>query len=101
MSRSNGKDAHAYLLSLLPVPHPCPLSHFVNYFVPLSENMFNLQQSATEAGRNSEAKMWEVLIGQIWSGLVGYCHAPRDLPEVRSHPLKLQHVDNQMRHLDI
>lgn len=46
--------------------------------------MFDLQQSATEAGRNGEAKMWEVLISQIWNGLVGYCHAPKDLPQVRA-----------------
>ncbi|GJJ06213.1 hypothetical protein Clacol_000403 [Clathrus columnatus] len=80
--RSKGQEPNAYLLPLLSVPHPSPLSHFVNYFVPLSESMFNLQQTAEGAGRNSEAKMWEVLISQIWNGFVGYCHAPKDLPEV-------------------
>ncbi|KAF8521281.1 NUC173-domain-containing protein [Hysterangium stoloniferum] len=79
--RTAGLEPHAYILPLLAIPHPSPLSHFINYFVPLSERMFDLQQTAEREKRNNEAKMWDVLIGQIWSGLVGYCHATQDLPE--------------------
>lgn len=45
--------------------------------------MFDLYQKAETEGRANEAKMWDVLIGQIWAGLVGYCYNTRDLPEVR------------------
>ncbi|KIJ49356.1 hypothetical protein M422DRAFT_59161 [Sphaerobolus stellatus SS14] len=79
--RSAGAEPHAYLLPLLVIPHPSPLTHFVNYFVPLSERMFDLNQTADVEGRANEAKMWDVLIGQIWTGLVGYCYNTRDLPE--------------------
>ena len=81
--RTLGSEPHAHLLPLLVIPHPSPLSHFVNYFVPLSEKMFDLNQKADAEGRANEAKMWDVLIGQIWTGLVGYCHNTRDLPEVK------------------
>jgi ribosomal RNA-processing protein 12 len=57
------------------------LSHFVSYFVPLSERMFGLQQTAESEDRQSQAKLWSVLIGQIWTGLVGYCWATKDLKE--------------------
>lgn len=78
-----GKEPRAYLLPLLSQPHPSPLGHFVSYFVPLSERMFNLQAKAEAEGRASEAKVWSVLVAQIWSGLSGYCHAPPDLKTVR------------------
>lgn len=45
--------------------------------------MFDFQQVAESEGRQSEAKMWSVLVGQIWAGLTGYCCAPVDLKEVR------------------
>jgi ribosomal RNA-processing protein 12 len=82
--RKAGGEARAYLLPLLTQPHPSPLGHFISYFVPLSERMFDLQQTAESEGRASEAKVWSVLIGQIWAGLVGYCHAPIDLKEVHA-----------------
>lgn len=44
--------------------------------------MFDLQQTAESEGRQSEAKVWSVLVGQVWAGLVGYCYAPVDLKEV-------------------
>lgn len=80
--RQAGNEPRAYLLPLLSQPHPSPLGHFVSYFVPLSERMFNLQQKAETEGRASEAKVWSVLVAQIWAGLAGYCHAPVDLKEV-------------------
>ncbi|KAF9469880.1 ribosomal RNA-processing protein 12 [Collybia nuda] len=77
--REAGREPRAYLLPLLSLPHPSPLSHFVSYFVPLSERMFDLQQKAESEGRSSEAKVWSVLVTQVWSGLVGYCSATGDL----------------------
>ncbi|KAJ7163578.1 armadillo-type protein [Mycena crocata] len=79
--RQEGREPRAYLLPLLPQPHPSPLSHFVTYFVPLSERMFGLQQTAEAEDRQSQAKLWSVLIGQIWTGLTGYCWATADLKE--------------------
>jgi ribosomal RNA-processing protein 12 len=80
--RAAGAQPRAFLLPLLPAPHPGPLAHFVGYFVPLSERLFELQSAAEGAGRAAEAKVWSVLIGQVWAGLVGYCHVTSDLPEV-------------------
>ncbi|KZV69917.1 NUC173-domain-containing protein [Peniophora sp. CONT] len=77
--RAAGRSPRAYLLPLLTSPHPSPLSHFLSYFVPLSERMFNYQQEAEDAGRSAEAKMWGVLVAQIWAGLPAYCFAPGDL----------------------
>ncbi|KAJ6625900.1 armadillo-type protein [Mycena sp. CBHHK59/15] len=79
--RQEGREPRAYLLPLLSQPHPSPLSHFVSYFVPLSERMFALQQTAEVEGRGSQAKLWSVLIAQIWTGLAGYCWATPDLPQ--------------------
>lgn len=58
------------------------MSHFVAYFVPLTERMFDLQLTAETEGRQSEAKVWSVLVHQIWSGLSGYCYGTVDLREV-------------------
>lgn len=77
-----GDEPRAFLLPLLAQPHSSPLSHFVSYFVPLSERMFDLQQKAETEGRQSEAKVWSVLVGQVWAGLAGYCTGTADLKEV-------------------
>ncbi|KAL0956351.1 hypothetical protein HGRIS_002501 [Hohenbuehelia grisea] len=79
--REAGGEPRAYLLPLLTQPHCSPLGHFVAYFVPLSERMFDLQQKAESEGRQSEAKVWSVLVAQIWAGLSGYCHCTPDLQE--------------------
>ena len=76
-------EPRAFLLPLLAQQHPSPLSHFISYFVPLSERMFDLQQTAETEGRQSEAKVWKVLIGQVWAGLSGYCYGSPNLKEVR------------------
>lgn len=72
---------------MLAQPHPSPLSHFVSYFVPLSEQMFDLQQKAENEGRKSEAKVWNVLVGQVWAGLPGYCSGSSDLAQVIAIPM--------------
>lgn len=43
--------------------------------------MFNLQNKAEKEGRQSEAKVWNVLISQVWVGFAGYCHAPPDVKD--------------------
>lgn len=82
LSSVSGGEPRAFMLPLLATPHPSPLSHFVSYFVPLTERMFDLQQKAETEGRASEGKVWSVLVAQIWGGLPGYCHGTPDLPEV-------------------
>ncbi|KAF8973157.1 NUC173-domain-containing protein [Flammula alnicola] len=80
-SRAPGAEPRAFLLPLLAQPHSSPLSHFVSYFVPLSERMFDLQQKAETGGRQSEGKVWSVLVGQVWAGLAGYCTSTADLKQ--------------------
>ncbi|THH02095.1 hypothetical protein EW026_g741 [Hermanssonia centrifuga] len=77
--RQAGKEPRAFLLPMLAQPHPSPLTHFVSYFVPLTERMFDLQSTAESEGRQSEAKVWSVLVDQIWSGLHGYCFRNAEL----------------------
>ncbi|KAL4254252.1 RRP12 family protein [Abortiporus biennis] len=81
VDRQSGKEPRAFLLPMLSQPHPSPLSHFVSYFVPLTERMFDLQLNAESEGRQSEAKVWSVLMNQIWGGLYGYCYGAPDLKE--------------------
>lgn len=68
---------------MLSQPHSSPLSHFVSYFVPLTERMFDLQQTAETEGRQAEAKVWSVLVDQTWSGLHGYCYGTIELKKVQ------------------
>jgi ribosomal RNA-processing protein 12 len=81
-TRQAGREPRAFLLPLLAQPHPSSLAHFVSYFVPLSERMFDLEQKAKSENRPSEAKVWTVLIAQVWAGLPGYCWSKADTPEV-------------------
>ncbi|KAI0674870.1 NUC173-domain-containing protein [Trametes maxima] len=81
VDRQAGREPRAFLLPLLAQPHPSPLSHFVSYFVPLTERMFDLQTTAEAEGRQSEAKVWTVLVEQIWMGLPGYCWGTPDLKQ--------------------
>jgi ribosomal RNA-processing protein 12 len=89
-----GHEPRAYLLPLLAQPHPSPLSHFTSYFVPLSERMFNLQQKADTEGRKSEAKVWSVLVAQIWAGFSGYCWGTFDLKDVKQQPFFLNSISH-------
>jgi ribosomal RNA-processing protein 12 len=81
--RQAGKEPRAFLLPLLAQPHSSPLEHFVSYFVPLSERMFDYQSEAESGSRPAEAKLWSVLLAQIWAGLAGYTAGGCvDLPQV-------------------
>jgi ribosomal RNA-processing protein 12 len=44
--------------------------------------MFNYQQNAESENRQSEMKVWAVLIAQVWAGLPGYCWSKPDTREV-------------------
>lgn len=80
--RAAGREPRAFLLPLLTNTHPSPLGHFISYFIPLTERMFDLQQKADAEGRSSEAKVWNVLVSQIWNSLPAYCYKTPDLREV-------------------
>lgn len=80
--RAAGREPRAFLLPLLTNFHPSPLGHFISYFIPLTERMFDLQQKADAEGRSSEAKVWSVLVSQIWNSLPAYCYKTPDLREV-------------------
>ena len=55
------------------------LAFFADYFRPLSERVFGRKAAAEESGRDAEAKVWEVVVGQIWDCFPGFCEMPRDL----------------------
>lgn len=62
------------------------LAFFANYFRPLSERIFERKVAAEDAGKAAEAKIWEVIVGQIWDCLPGFCEMPRDLKEGLTTP---------------
>ncbi|CEL62196.1 Ribosomal RNA-processing protein 12 OS=Saccharomyces cerevisiae (strain ATCC 204508 / S288c) GN=RRP12 PE=1 SV=1 [Rhizoctonia solani AG-1 IB] len=80
------RDGRAYLLPLLAanlVPRTAELRHFVSHFVPLSEKLFELQNTTEKEG---ERKIWEVCIHQVWSSFRGYCTGLAGLKEGLSTP---------------
>ena len=58
------------------------LAYFTTYFRPLSERVFGRKVAAEEAGRATEAKIWEALVSQVWDCFPGFCEMPRDLSAV-------------------
>ena len=44
--------------------------------------MFDRKQKADTEGRHSEAKVWSVLVSQVWAGFAGYCNASPDVKSV-------------------
>ena len=58
------------------------LKHFRDYFVPLSEQLFELRNNAEVEKRMVEAKIWEACVEQVWSCFKGYCEVTIDIPEV-------------------
>ncbi|QRV82799.1 ribosomal RNA-processing protein 12 [Ceratobasidium sp. AG-Ba] len=80
------RDGRAYLLPLLAsnlVPRTANVGHFVSYFVPLSEKLFELQSGAE---KEAEHKIWEVCINQVWACFRGYCTGLAGLREGLSTP---------------
>lgn len=61
------------------------LAFFASYFRPLSERVFARKVSAEEKGKEGEAKIWEVIVGQIWDCFPGFCEMPRDMKAVSPH----------------
>lgn len=58
------------------------LAFFTGKLVPMSERSFERKIKAEEGGRAGEAKVWEVIIGQIWDCLPGFIDLARDLRDV-------------------
>ncbi|KAN0061991.1 pre-rRNA processing protein [Thecaphora frezii] len=83
----HGGNGRAWLLPLMRTKITnAELSHFTEYFVPLSETLFNKRAEAQQGGadgvaRPVEAKMWEALTEQVWACFPAYCDMPVDLPE--------------------
>lgn len=55
------------------------LAHFRSDLVPLSETMFQRVLNHGDAEKTMEIKIFETVVGQIWSCLPGYCELPLDL----------------------
>lgn len=70
---------NAYLLPLIPSLHFTPLSHFVTYFIPLSESLWEL---AEKSEKEAEKKVYRVLMEQIWNAFASYCRGCWDIREV-------------------
>ncbi|WVQ96562.1 hypothetical protein IAU59_003667 [Kwoniella sp. CBS 9459] len=62
------------------------LAFFASYFRPLSERLFEKKVVAEDAGRVAEAKVWEVVVGQIWDCFSGFCEMPRDMKDGLTTP---------------
>ncbi|GAA93902.1 uncharacterized protein L969DRAFT_57619 [Mixia osmundae IAM 14324] len=83
-----GTEGRAWLLPLLRNKIAnTELSHFVDFFVPLSESLFDKKSKAEQAakaagkaqGSDVSAKIYEALVEQIWALFPGYCDLPTDL----------------------
>lgn len=48
----------------------------------MSERVFTRKIAAEEKGKEAEAKIWDVIVGQIWDCFPGFCEMPRDLKAV-------------------
>ncbi|WVR06684.1 hypothetical protein IAU60_003716 [Kwoniella sp. DSM 27419] len=62
------------------------IAYFANYFRPLSERLFEKKVAAEDAGKVAEAKVWEVVVGQIWDCFSGFCEMPRDMKQGLTTP---------------
>ncbi|WVQ84214.1 hypothetical protein IAT38_006365 [Cryptococcus sp. DSM 104549] len=62
------------------------LLFFATYFRPLSERLFERKVASEAAGRGTEAKVWEVIVSQIWDCFAGFCEMPRDLAQGLTTP---------------
>jgi ribosomal RNA-processing protein 12 len=64
--------------------------------MPISERLFERKIKAETEGRAGEAKVWEVIIGQIWDCLPGFFDLARDLQQV-SVPRSVLTVNESLR----
>ncbi|EPQ26335.1 uncharacterized protein PFL1_05983 [Pseudozyma flocculosa PF-1] len=75
----DGGNGRAWLLPLMRNKITnAELSHFTQFFVPLSERLFN-KRAEVQQERPVEAKMWEALTEQVWACFPSYCDMPVDL----------------------
>lgn len=77
-----GEPGRAWMLPILrDSVYNTKLGHFRKEMVPLSEAFFQKVVDFGEAEKTVEIKIFETLVGQIWSILPGYCDLPMDLVE--------------------
>ncbi|RCI15811.1 hypothetical protein L249_3281 [Ophiocordyceps polyrhachis-furcata BCC 54312] len=62
------------------------LAHFKSEMVPLSGLLFQKVLDHGEAEKTMEVKIYETLVQQTWSILVGYCDLPLDLGDAFDQP---------------
>lgn len=75
-----GAPGRAWMLPILRLwVGNAPLAHFRTFFVPLSEGFFQRVVDAGEGEKTVEVKIFETLVGQIWSLFPGYCDLPSDM----------------------
>lgn len=83
-------QGRAWLLTVIEVFNSS-LGHFISYFVPLSEKLFEKKRDTLKLSNNQQTnpklketcllqvKIYDTLIDQIWRLLPGYCDLPWDL----------------------
>lgn len=77
-----GQPGRAWMLPILrDATTNTKLAHFRKEMVPLSEAFYQKVVDAGEGEKTVEVKIFETLVGQIWSLLPGYCDLPVDLIE--------------------
>ncbi|MBW0482852.1 hypothetical protein O181_022567 [Austropuccinia psidii MF-1] len=79
--QENQLQGRAWLLNNLKIFNSS-LDHFISYFLPLSENLFESKSQLMKNSKNADLlkiKIYDTLIEQIWRLLPGYCDLPWDL----------------------
>jgi len=77
---AKAKDQRAWLLPLVKGHiFSTNLSHFIDYFAPLSSRLYLHAQEAKNNGMDLETKTIQTLIEQIWALLPDYCNFARDV----------------------
>ena len=81
---SPGNPGRAWLLPVLKsYIKNTELGHFSEYFVPLSERLYQkVIEGESVKAKTMEVKILETLVEQIWALLPSYCDLPIDLDKV-------------------
>jgi ribosomal RNA-processing protein 12 len=81
-----GNPGRAWLLPILKMSITnTELSHFTEYFVPLSERVYQKVIDAESRNvKTMELKILETVVDQIWVLLPSYCDLPTDLASVHN-----------------